>query len=202
MRVLIIILSFIYVGFAIENLGTYGKVYEIAEEDILKWIKKNAKLPNLSKTEIEEKLRKNAKIDINLSVAKEDKTRKEKIIYTVHKDIVVNGTVLAKAGTKINVLEKIRLSRTYIVLADYMLPDFVEYGKNGNTVFLITKGNIYELDKKYPDLFIYGALPQVIRALRVRKIPSIVYQEDDKLVIYEKGYPDGKVKTNTADTSN
>ena len=203
MRALIIaFLSFIYVGFAIENLGTYGKVYKIAEEDILQWIQKNAKLPKISQKEIQKKIEKASTIEVELPISKEDNVRYEKIIYEVPQDIVIDGKLIAKKGTKINVLEKIKLSKTYIVLADYMLPDFVDYNQRTNAVYLITSGNISKLEKKYPDLVIYGALPQVIQALRVKKIPSVVYQYKDYLVIYEKGYSNGKVKASISNTTN
>lgn len=196
-KILILVLYLINIGFALENLGTYGKVYNIAEEDILDWIQKHSKLPQISKKEINKKVDEASTIHINLPIAKKDNIRKEKIIYTVPQDIVIEGKLIAKKGTKINVLKKIHLSKVYIVLADYMLKDFKHFDKETNAVFLITQGNIHKLDKKFKDLTIYAALPQVIKALRVKKIPSIVYQENDELVIYEKGYPNGSKKANT-----
>lgn len=175
-------------SFAIENLGTYGKVYEIEEEDILEYVKRNAKMPSFSQDEIRKKIRKAADVNLNLPVNKRDNVRFERIIYTVPDDIVINGTVIAKKGTQINVLQQIKLSRTYIVLADYMLPYFLDWSKKTNAVFLITKGNILDLEEKYPNITIYAALPEVVKALRVRSIPSIVYQSEDRLVILEKGF--------------
>ncbi|RMD45800.1 MAG: hypothetical protein D6831_02905, partial [Aquificota bacterium] len=60
----------------------------------------------------------------------------------------------------------------------------------------------YKLDKKFKNLTIYAALPQIIRTLKIKKIPSVVYQEKDKLIIYEKGYPNGKVKKLNNNSSN
>lgn len=191
-KIFLVLILFISFGYGLENLGTYGKVYTIEEEDIIEYIKKNAKLPKFSKKEIENKIHKAAQIDLNLPVNKRDNIRHEKIIYTIPNDIVIEGKVIAKKGTKINVLDRIHLHNTYIVLADYMLPYFLDWNRNNNVVYLITQGNIYDLQKKYPNLRIYAGFKLVLSSLKVKSIPSIVYQHQDKLVILEKGFPNAK----------
>lgn len=184
--------SLINLGYAFENLGTYGKVYQIEEEDIIEHIKRNAKLPKFSRKYIQQKIHAAAQININLPVNKRDKVRYEKLIYTVPNDIVIEGNLIAKEGTKIDILKKIKLHNTYIILADYMLPYFLDWNKKTNAVYLITQGNVLDLQKKYPNLRIYAGFPKVLSSLKVKSIPSIVYQYQDKLVILEKGFPNAK----------
>ena len=195
-----LLLGLINLGYALENLGTYGKVYQIEEEDIIEYIKKNAKLPKFSRKYIQQKIHEAAQIDINLPVNKRDKVRYEKLVYIVPNDIVIEGKLIAKKGTKINVLEKVKLHNTYIILADYMLPYFLDWNKKTNAVYLITQGNVFDLQKKYPNLRIYAGFPIVLSSLRVKSIPSIVYQYQDRLVILEKGFPN--VKKNNKHNSN
>lgn len=190
----LVLLTALLIGissYAVENLGVYGKTYKIAEEDILKWIKENAKLPKISKKEIEEKIKKAASVSIDIPVAKRDRVRQEKVIYEVPQDIVINGKLIAKKGTKINVLERIKLHRKYIILADYMLPKFADKS-DVNTVFLLTSGNVKDAEEKYRDILIYGATKQILKSLKVEKVPSIVYQKGDSLVIEERAWKDGK----------
>lgn len=189
---IVLLFGLISFGYALENLGTFGKVYQIEEEDIIEYIKKNAKIPKFSKKYIQQKIHAAAQINLNLPVNKRDKVRYEELVYTVPKDIVIEGKVIAKKGTKINVLKKIKLHNTYIILADYMLPYFLDWDKKTNAVYLITQGNILDLQKKYPNLRIYAGFPKVLSSLKVNSIPSIVYQHQDKLVILEKGFPNAK----------
>ncbi|ACO04949.1 hypothetical protein PERMA_A0024 (plasmid) [Persephonella marina EX-H1] len=185
-------LGLIGFGYSLENLGTFGKVYQIEEEDIIEYIKKNAKPPKFSREYIQRKIHAAAQVDVNLPVNKRDNVRYEKIIYTVPNDIIIEGKLIAKKGTKINVLKEIKLHNTYVILADYMLPYFLDWNKKTNAVYLITQGNILDLQKKYPDLRIYAGFPKVLSSLKVKSIPSIVYQYQDKLVILEKGFPNDK----------
>jgi len=191
-KAIILLLSLISFGYSVENLGTYGKVYDIEEEDIIEYIEQNAKLPKFSEKEIQEKIHFAAQINLNLPVNKRDNVRYEKIIYEVPNDVIIEGKLIAKKGTKIDVLKKVKLQSTYIVLADYMIPYFSDWNKKTNATYLITQGNILDLQEKYPDLRIYAGFPNVISALRVKSIPSIVYQNGDKLVILEKGFPNAK----------
>jgi len=189
---LVLALFLVSTTYAIENLGTYGKVYKIAEEDIIEYIKKSAKLPKFSRKYIQQKIHAAAQINVNLPVNKRDNIRYERIIYTVHNDIIIEGKLIAKKGTKIDILKKIKLHNTYIILADYMLPYFLDWSKETNAVYLITQGNILDLQNKYPNLRIYAGFPKVLSSLKVKSIPSIVYQYQNKLVILEKGFPNGK----------
>jgi len=190
---LIALLLSLYTTFALENLGVYGQIYRIEERSILEEIKKKASKQTISYKDIERAISKASTIDIELPVSKTLNVRKHKVIYTVPQDVYIGGRLIAKKGDRINVLKKVKLHRIYVVLNDYMIPQFLDFARRyPNTVFLIAKGNIYELDKKYKDHKFYGALPQVIKALRVRAVPSIVYQREDLLYVVEVPWSEGK----------
>jgi len=184
---------------ALENLGTFGKTYTIAEEDLLEKIQREAVLPHFTEKDIEEIIRKRSYINLHLPNALRDRFREKKIIYTVPEDFVIDGEVIARKGEKINVLQRLKIPVTYIVLKDYQLPAFIDYAKKDLVTFLIVEGNIYDLQKKYPDLRIYAGFPNVLRVLGVERVPSIVYQSGDRLIIFEKAWTgrkrNEKVKT-------
>ncbi len=186
--ILSVITSF---SFGLENLGVYGKVYPIEEKNILEEIQKKSK--RVSFENFEKLLRKSTTMNIDLPVAKRLRINYFSIIYTVPQDVYIEGKLIARKGEEINVLKKIQLHRIYVVLNDYMIPGFTSFAKRyPNTVFLIAKGNVYDLDLRYPNLRIYGALPRIVKALRVKAVPSIVYQHEDKLVVVEVPWAEGK----------
>lgn len=191
---LILILSIIAnFSFGLENLGVYGKVYPIEEKNILEEIQKKLKRISFKDFDFEKLLRKSATMNIDLPVAKRLKTNYFSIIYAVPQDVYIEGKLIARKGERINVLKKIQLHRIYVVLNDYMIPGFTSFAKRyPNTVFLIAKGNVYDLNLRYPNLRIYGALPRIVKALRVKAVPSIVYQHEDKLVVVEVPWAEGK----------
>jgi len=170
------------------NLGIHGNVYKIEEQSILDRIRSYKEI----RVNLEEKLRRAAEINLNLPINKALKVKEEKIIYTVPDDVVVGKKVIAKKGEKINVLARIKLRKIYVFLEGDMLRSFLDFARKYNTVFLITKGNVYELQKKYPNLKIYMALPLIVKRLKINGVPTLVYQHEDKLVKVEVPWVEGK----------
>jgi len=188
LKITLILTLFVSNSYALENLGTYGKTYSIAEEDLLEKIQREAVLPRFSPQEIKELLRRKSYVNFHIPNALRDRVRKRRVIYTVPEDLVVDGRVIARKGEKINVLERLHIPVTYIVLKDYQLPAFVKYAERDTVTFLIVEGNVYELQRKYPEFRIYAGFPRILKVLGVERVPSIVYQSGDKLVVVEKAW--------------
>jgi hypothetical protein len=175
-------------SYALENLGTFGKTYPILEEDILEKIKREAIIPRFSSDYFEGILRRSLYVDYHVPNALRDRIREKKVVYTVPIDIVIDGKVIARKGERIDVLKRVKIPVTYIVVKDYQLPAFVDYAEKDNVTYLVVQGNIYELEKKYPGLRIYAAVPKVLKVLGIERVPSIVYQSGDRLIIIEKAW--------------
>ncbi|HIQ48079.1 MAG TPA: hypothetical protein EYH58_00385 [Aquifex aeolicus] len=190
MGIFLFLLLSISLCLGLESLGVFGKVYPIAEENILEKIK-NYKILEFKNPY--ERIKKAAEINLNLPYAKEFRTQEEKIVYEVPADIRVGDKIIAKKGERINVLEKIKLRKVYVFLEDKMLPQFMDFAKRYPTTFLITKGNVYELQKKYPDLSIYIAFPIIVERLGIERVPTLIYQSGEKLVKVELPWAEGKV---------
>ena len=170
------------------SLGIHGNVYPIKEESILKKINFSQQV-NIN---LEEKLKNFAKINLRLPINKKLEVQEEKVIYTVLQDIKIGNKLIAGKGEKINVLERIKLRKVYVFLEGEMLPAFLDFAKKYPAVFLITKGNVYELQRKYPDLKIYMALPLIVERLGIDSVPTLVYQSQDKLVKVKVPWAEGK----------
>ena len=200
LKITLLLILFASSSYALENLGTYGKTYSIAEEDLLEKVQKEAVLPRFSPKDFMELLKERSYFDFGLPNALRDRIREKRIIYTVPEDLVIGGRVIAKKGERINVLKRVHIPVTYIVLKDYQLPAFLKYAQKDTVTFLVVKGNVYELQRKYPELRIYAGFPRVLKALGVKRVPSIVYQSGDKLVIIEKAWT-GRKNVQVSDTT-
>lgn len=178
-------------AFALEHLGIYGRVYPIKEENLLEKLKR-ATILKADYAQIEDKLREVARVDLNLPTAKALKVYEEEVTYTAPEDLKIGEKVIIRKGERINVLERIQLTKVYVFLDDYMIKDFLGFAKKYPTTFLITKGNVLEVKEKYPDLMIYMALPLIVERLKVKAVPTVVYQSGTKLVRVEIPWVEGK----------
>lgn len=170
--------------FGIDNIGTYGQTYPIAEEHLLEKIK-NSKIQPIPNTK--ELLIKTSVIDLGLPIAKKDSFRRNKPQFIVPEDFIVDGKLVAKKGQVINLLERVKGDRQYVALSDAMMADYAKYARdNRNVVFLLTKGNVMEMQERYPEFYIYACLPQVAKILDIKKIPSIIYQYENELIVIER----------------
>ncbi|MDQ7082111.1 MAG: hypothetical protein Q9N34_03330 [Aquificota bacterium] len=178
-------------AFCIEHLGIYGRVYPIKEESILERLK-SAKPLHIRTEEIEKKLLKAAEVNLGLPVAKALRISEDRLIFKAPRDLRVGSRVIVKKGEEVNVLEKITLSRIYVFLDDYMLKDFVSFAKRYPVTFLITRGNVLSVRRRYPDLTIYMALPVIVERLKIKAVPTVVYQSGDRLIKVEVPWVEGR----------
>ncbi len=61
---------------------------------------------------------------------------------------------------------------------------------------IVKKGeevNVLSARKRYPDLIIYMALPVIVEKLKIRAVPTVVYQSGDRLVKVEVPWAEGRV---------
>jgi len=177
-------------AFSVEHLGIYGRVYPIKEKSILEKLR-SAKPPHIQ--EIEKKLLRAAEVDLGLPTAKALRVFENRLTFKAQRDLRVGDRLIVKRGEEVNVLEKIALSKIYVFLDEYMLKDFVPFAKKYPATFLITRGNVLEARKRYPDLTIYMALPVIVEKLKIKAVPTVVYQSGDRLIKVEVPWAEGRV---------
>ncbi len=178
-------LSSIFSLLVVLNLGVYGQTYSIEEPDLQAEIESKAKAFILQE-EFDEKLRKSYYVDIYLPDVKEKSKRKMSFTYTVPEDLIIDGNVIAKKGTVINVLEKVKLTTKYLFLKDYQMPLFEKLTqKDRNIAAVIIKGDLISLLEKYPDHMIYMGDQQLIDKFNITGVPSLVYQDGTSIIVEE-----------------
>ena len=174
-------------GMAIENLGVYGQVYEILEPDMMDVIKNER--PVITRERVMSKIKKSLSVSYDIPYAKKEKIKIINFSYTVPHDIVINGNLVAKKGDVLNPLEKMTLNEKYLFIRGDQVDNFNELLKDRTVKPVITKGNLDEIIKKYPDIRFYMASRSLLELFQVKEIPAIVYQPKGEKYIIVKTIP-------------
>jgi len=175
-------------------LGVYGKVFPIEEEDLLFLFQKRAAKLTEKRKEFEkiakESVKRHAKVSFNLPHAKEHKTFYVDTTFTLPEDITdEKGNVLFRKGTKINPLNYVSLSKTY-VLIDENSDDQVRFARSflekkpGKTTIILVDGDVLGWFKK-TKVWAFKAPEELIERLCIEATPSVVTQEEALIKVEE-----------------
>jgi conjugal transfer pilus assembly protein TraW len=187
------------VGLAGE-LGTIGPTYTIQEPDMLEWIEKRVQDKVNSgealryQKEQAEKIKKKLENPEPLkSVAKATKNRTFYFdpTFTVEESVLDDkGAILVPAGTTINPLDRVGLSRP-LIFFDARDPVQVAFAKKyidrheGLAKPILVGGSYFELMKKWQTPVYFDQQSALIRKFSIRYVPAIVFQEGKRLRIDE-----------------
>jgi conjugal transfer pilus assembly protein TraW len=100
------------------------------------------------------------------------------------------GKILVAAGTMINPLDKITMSRP-LVFFDARDPDQVAFAKkyidsrNGLPMPVLVGGSYFDLMKKWDTPVYFDQKSNLIRRFGIRFVPAIVYQEQKRIRVDE-----------------
>jgi conjugal transfer pilus assembly protein TraW len=199
-RIIIFSLVFLFFKevFPKENSKILSNTYEIAEPDAYEEILNAVKRVNIEKYKkmLQEKIRKHAVVDeFKIPYAKETRTRYFEPRYELPFDIVdANGRVIYPKGFTFNPLQYMTLHRVLILFdaknalhLNWLKND--GYTKRWDVMFIAVKGDIVEAQKilKIP---VYKASKGLLERFDVKRIPSIIRQDGNKLEITEVGTKD------------
>lgn len=178
------------------DLGSVGKTYPIAENDIVKELEKRAAQvdwgKHLNKDKVEKAV-KNYKPKENLVKlprATQAKKRTVDMSYTVPFDIKdAKGNVLYPKGFVFNPLDYIEYQKTIIVIDanDHLQVEWLKaskYAKDINTMVLITDGSYYELGETLNRPVFFATKP-IIERLQLTCVPSVAKQSGRMMEIKE-----------------
>jgi len=182
-----------------KNLGVWGQLFPIEEQDIREFIyqRLNEMEQNGEMTKLNKKFIKNVKEHTlrPTPVAGLTTTKNPKIFYydptyILDKGIEDHeGNIIAKKGTIINPLDTITLHGVLFflnaddkgqinwVLANIKKYDYVKY--------ILVQGNIKEAGKRLSDRIYFDQHGLITKQLGIKHIPCIVKQEGKKLQIQE-----------------
>ena len=171
-------------------IGTFGRVYPIAEKSALKEIEERVKEVDtadiIKPEEIRERLKNYRPPNVSrLDRAIEDRTFLVDMTYTLPFDIPDGrGGILYPKGFTFNPLEYVPFSRTLVVIdgteekeIEWFLSS--EYSKRRDVMLLITDGSWYDLSQKL-GVPVYYLTEPIRSRLGLEKTPSIVYKRDSR----------------------
>ncbi len=185
-----------------KNLGVWGALFPIEEQDIREFIyqRLNEMEQNGEMVILKEKFIRNVKEHTlrptpvtGLTVI--ENTKKPKTFffdptYILNKDIDDDkGKIIAKAGTIINPLDTIKLHGVLFFLnadderqINWALDSVKKYDY---VKYILVQGNIKEAGKRLNDRIYFDQYGLITKKLGIRHIPCIVRQEGKKLQIQE-----------------
>lgn len=190
---------FIFNSIYADNLGTVGKVYPIAEPDMIDWIKAKAAamVKNGQWHEIQNKAIAKAKEQINhpspvfgITDAQVTRTWYYKPMVNLRQDLTDGrGHVIAKAGNynalryKPFDVQMLFINGNNIKQLNWALTKNAEF--RIRTKIILTQGSFLDLDKKYKVWFYYDQGGKYTQKLNIKHVPAIVKQDSDQLKIME-----------------
>jgi hypothetical protein len=181
-------LPVIILAMALTNLGTHGQVYPIIEPDMEEQIMTTMKAPDFQ-DQIAEKLHESFRIDIYIPDTKTRSKRTMSFTYNVPEDLIIDGTVLARKGDVLNLLDTIKIRSKYLFVKDYQMPLFFEMEKKDKNIkAVVISGDLSEIIEQHPDSNIYMGSTSMVDKFAITGVPSLVYQEGREMVIEEIPY--------------
>jgi conjugal transfer pilus assembly protein TraW len=182
------------------DLGVYGSIYDIREQNALKWIE--TRLTELQASGAierqQEKLKEKALASIHRPKPVKGLTRtttprqfEKDLTLTVPSDIKdADGRVIHKAGTKINPLTQLPTHKSLLFLDGndeaQIRWGLAEYQKRNEMAKLIlVNGPVIDLMKKHEIRFYFDQWGKLVDYFNIKQVPAIVEQVNEKLLISE-----------------
>ncbi len=181
------------------NLGAQGSVYEIGEQNALTWIKErlivmeangeiaaqNQKLKNQALATLERPM------PTHLKATRHPRIFEKDLSIRIPMDIKdANGTIIHKAGTRINPLKTAWSSKSLVFFdgddakqLDWALQEYKN--KEGLAKLVLIKGAPLELMRQYNIPFYFDQAGKLSAYFQLEQVPALVHQEKDKLMIEE-----------------
>jgi conjugal transfer pilus assembly protein TraW len=183
-----------------KNLGVYGTVYDIQEQDALEWIRNKlnqlegsgelAKQQSLLKEKARAKILRPKPVS-GLKKTDKPRTFTHDLTLVVPEDIIdAEGKVIYAKGTRINPLEVMSSQKT-LLFFDGDDPDQVnwalnEHSQRGDLAKLVlVNGPVIELMQKNEVRFYFDQAGRLVKHFQIEQIPAMVEQKGKQLVVTE-----------------
>lgn len=177
-----------------KDLGKYGAIYPIIEEDAISQLKKAIAKYDWEKFKImqKEKIKNYKPKDlVDLPVAKEDKVFKVDMTGAIKEDIIGrNGEVIYPKGYRYNPMEYVFMRRIIVFINGKDEKQIEWYKKSPypadmRTMLLITDGSYLDVRKKLNTLTVYYANREIIERMGIKAVPSVAVQKGTELEVQE-----------------
>ena len=175
-----------------KDLGVYGKLYEIGEEDMLSYVKRKAGeidmqvLHESISKKAEKSYPQHSSVSLNVPSATEEQVRYVDPSVNVRNPLYNHtGEMIFPAGT-VNPFDHVSLSKNILMLREEQIEMALEEigKKGGSLIIILTDGDIRRASLLAGQI-VYKANPFILRRLKVEKVPSLVEQEGGKFRVRE-----------------
>lgn len=183
-----------------KDLGTYGAIYEIHEQDALEWITQKLEALQASGAleQQQMKLKEKAILAImrpkpvhGLRHTTEPRTFFHDLTVTVPYDILgLDGVVIHKAGTRVNPLDLMNTYKTLLFLdgedkaqVQWALQEYAN--RPGLVKLVLVNGPIIELMQTQEIPFFFDQAGRLIKKFNIEQVPAMVEQRGNRLMISE-----------------
>jgi conjugal transfer pilus assembly protein TraW len=182
------------------HLGKIGPTYDIREADMLEWLEKRAREMDASGEteryyqEGRERIRRRLENLEPITLVRPTSTPRtfyfDPTLYVKQAIQSPDGKMVIPAGTRVNPLERVRLSKALVFFdgrdADQVIRAKQEYDRRGGLVKLIlTAGSAFTLMEKLETTVYYDQKAVLVRRFGITQVPAIVQQEGLRLRIDE-----------------
>lgn len=191
---LLLILNLLAFSAGAKDFGVEGHIYEIVEEDILKFIEKKLSEVDLEKLNNEMKNNTSNYAERPRAVEGIANAKKDKVLYYDPTYVLQNdirdheGKLIHKAGSKVNPLSHVHL-REDLIFIDGDNKDQIELAlklhkkKQGKAKIILIKGSPLALQREHKIWIYFDQAAIVSKKLGITEIPAIVEQDGLKLRI-------------------
>ena len=193
MLIIAILINSIPVAVSAKDLGTYGAIYAIIEEDAIGHLKKaiaGFDMEKFRKSQIEKIRNFKPKDLVDLPVARADSVFKVDMTGTIPDDIVgINGEIIYPKGYRYNPMEYVFMRRILVFINGKDERQIQWYKKSPyttdmRTMLLITDGSYWEVKNKLKTM-VYYANRKIIDRMGIKAVPSVAVQNKTELEVRE-----------------
>lgn len=200
-RIVIVILIILFVSSSFaENLGTFGQVHGIAEEDFLSFIQKRLLVmqANGEWKKIEDQFKENVKRHAdrptpvsNITTAIEYKTWDYDPSITVPYDLRDSeGHIIAKAGTTVNPLSYINLHHALLFIdgddsKQIQVAKGIDNVLKGRIKLVLVRGSVTENEKRFNKPIYFDQGGSLVSKFNIQHVPALVWQNGLVLKVQE-----------------
>jgi conjugal transfer pilus assembly protein TraW len=176
-----------------KDLGKYGALYPIIEEDAIAQFKKAFAQYDWEKfkKQQKEKIKNYKPADlVNLPAAEEDKIFKVDMTGAIKEDIIGrDGVVIYPQGYKYNPMEYVFMRRILVFINGKDEKQIAWYKKSPypsdmRTMLLLTDGSYLEIKNKL-NTPVYYATREIIDRMGIKAVPSVAVQKGIELEVRE-----------------
>jgi conjugal transfer pilus assembly protein TraW len=182
------------------SLGSIGPTHPIGEKDMLEWIEARVRAKVESGEVARQQKEQAAQIERKLlnpeplrtvSKAKSNRTSYFDPTFTAPENVLDDkGAILVPAGTTVNPLDRIGMSRP-LIFFDGRDVDQVAFAKKyidskqGTPMPVLVGGSFFELMKRWGSAVYFDQQGSLTRKFGIKHVPAVVHQEGRRLRIDE-----------------